>query len=849
MENSDSIEKASQAISDSLNSIDSEQEYSYFVLFNDSFSEDSLEVIKSTLIDDISTVGSDTSENIPVRACPCIDNFSNLKSIAEFSLTPLEASELLKDSRIKSVSLNLHKLSGYNDVEPCAIQQVSAIGKENWMHEKDSNLGFVYSGRTDPTDGAYTSSINIFTPGEIDQKFFDYEYNLTGKGVDIVVVDTGVDASHPEFNDSLGNSRVQQINWFTTTGVAGTQPANFYKDFDYHGTHCAGTTAGKTYGWGKDSNVYSLKIIGDTGTTVSVEKAYELILAWHKSKPINPSTGFKRPTVVSNSWAHNPLIGPIGETTWLPNSVKHNGTTYTRFVDYSSLSSLQELTGIYLAYSASVRAFGTMNNLIYGSIIKECLDEGIHVVFAAGNYSNISSKPGDIWNNNTIDITGSYIGSNNRQANYDVDTDGQLFVSRHFLHDDDRAILVGNLYSTYNTSAPYFDPALSSTRGPRVDMWAAGTSITSAGSKDSELNKEIGENFLDKDLRQSPGDAVPYPGSTDHSILKITGTSMACPQVAGIIACILEANPGWSPLKVKKVLEKTAVKNQILDLQEHGPGNYVVSSSRNLLESNNYIVRMPFIGSTKIKSTSTSPYIEMRARYSTRLQPAPNITNTRYREEIIIETRGLPDGTTLTWDISTDSTLDEPYLWINPFESKTVTIQNNTASFYITAKDLQLKGSIQDSGYIILYIKEFPNCRIKLDVALPEPSLIKTSGNKFTAEGTEQIFKWDAINIPNGTVLYYSITGNFGMYDSDYTTPRTGQLTVTNGVLGPLRIALSADGLTKTATYYEDTATTPAPDYDWLYEQHSLCIRRDSLTRGLPLYFDTITNMYTVSDA
>jgi subtilisin family serine protease len=90
----------------------------------------------------------------------------------------------------------------------------------------------------------------------------DYTYTLTGEGVDVVIQDSGLQVNHPEFNDEAGNSRVQQINWYTESGIAGTQSANHYRDFDGHGTHVAGTVAGLTYGWAKRARVYSQKLDG-----------------------------------------------------------------------------------------------------------------------------------------------------------------------------------------------------------------------------------------------------------------------------------------------------------------------------------------------------------------------------------------------------------------------------------------------------------------------------------------------------------------------------------------------------------------------------------------------------------
>ena len=46
---------------------------------------------------------------------------------------------------------------------------------------------------------------------------------MDGTGVDIVIQDSGLQVDHPEFNDANGVSRVQQIDWFSASGVTGSK--------------------------------------------------------------------------------------------------------------------------------------------------------------------------------------------------------------------------------------------------------------------------------------------------------------------------------------------------------------------------------------------------------------------------------------------------------------------------------------------------------------------------------------------------------------------------------------------------------------------------------------------------
>lgn len=168
-------------------------------------------------------------------------------------------------------------------------------------------------------------------------EFDEYRFSMDGTGVDVVIQDSGIQADHPEFFDEDGVSRVQQINWYHTSAI-GTAASSFplstqmpsahYTDRHGHGTHVAGTIAGRTYGWAKNARIYAHKIAigGSVGTPasecISLNDSFDLIKLWHRNKPIDPKTGYKRPTVVNMSWGSSwyPRNGngkPIGHAGYI----------------------------------------------------------------------------------------------------------------------------------------------------------------------------------------------------------------------------------------------------------------------------------------------------------------------------------------------------------------------------------------------------------------------------------------------------------------------------------------------------------------------------------------------------
>ena len=82
---------------------------------------------------------------------------------------------------------------------------------------------------------------------------------------------------------------------------------------------------------------------------------------------------------------------------------------------------------------------------------------------------------------------------------------------------------------------------IDSERGPRIDVTAGGDDISSATSQTSIY-----------------GSKQLYPGSSTHYMAKIGGTSMAAPQITGMGALWLQANPGGTAQQFKDFLKNNA---------------------------------------------------------------------------------------------------------------------------------------------------------------------------------------------------------------------------------------------------------------------------------------------------
>ncbi|CAH1781640.1 unnamed protein product [Owenia fusiformis] len=113
---------------------------------------------------------------------------------------------------------------------------------------------------------------NVWGLDRVDQLTKNRDGYMTIKepkeGVDIYVLDTGIDRNHPEFEGRAYHG--------TTTVYA---PGSDSHDVDGHGTHVAATVAGKTYGIAKKARIFAVKVLGDNGggTTSSILRGLQWV--------------------------------------------------------------------------------------------------------------------------------------------------------------------------------------------------------------------------------------------------------------------------------------------------------------------------------------------------------------------------------------------------------------------------------------------------------------------------------------------------------------------------------------------------------------------------------------------
>lgn len=478
------------------------------------------------------------SEYIPDRSVDIVNARPGSLRSCHYLLSDEEAEQLKNDPRVYAVEIPPDQRT---DIE--ISLKARYTGTFNKTGTTGVNWGLLRTVNVANPYGSNSSAI-LST---------DYIYNLDGTGVDVVIQDSGLQVDHPEFQDSRGVGRVQQINWYYAAGnvISGTQSVNHYRDYDGHGTHVAGIAVGKTFGYAKNAAIYSLKVAGlegsgDSGTGIPVADCFDLIKLWHRNKPADPRTGVKRPTVVNMSWGYTRTMGTVTGGVYRGNAWV-GGRDTTKGMIFADQGG-----GVYI--------HGTRVDSVDVDM-DELLAEGVIVCVAAGNYSQ------------KIDVMGGL-----DYDNYYSDT-GVRYYHRGSSPMANLAIIVGNLSN--NINGPDERKNTSSECGPRVDVYAPGSLIMSTCSNtNSRSPSTVSNYFLDSNFKQ----------------MYISGTSMASPQVAGVCALLAQVYPHITPSQMRTLIRDTATKNKLTD---DGTNNNYANTICTLGSPNN-ILYNKFVGDASL---------------------------------------------------------------------------------------------------------------------------------------------------------------------------------------------------------------------------------------------------------
>ncbi|MFH1978458.1 MAG: S8 family serine peptidase [Candidatus Aenigmatarchaeota archaeon] len=320
---------------------------------------------------------------------------------------------------------------------------------------------------------------------------------ITGEGITIGIIDTGVDYTHPDLGGCFGAGCKVEGGY----DIVNDDPDPI--DDEGHGTHCAASAAGNGIinGIAPDAKIYAYKVLNSrgSGTFDAVIEGIEMSADPNQDENFDDHLDIISLSLGADCWGYSEFCGPEDPVSQAVNNIVDLGVIA---VIAAGNSGPREET---------VGSPGTAKKAItVGATYKK-------------NYDDFW------WNCTSSPFNGVFCGE------WSCPAEGQIWCQY------------------WEDSNPIVDQITSfSSRGPVIwdngaiykpDVVAPGA-ITCAARYDSIFPE---------------GEHPYYHPCLDDQHLQVAGTSMATPIVAGAVALLKQSHPDWSPLEIKAALRNTAV--------------------------------------------------------------------------------------------------------------------------------------------------------------------------------------------------------------------------------------------------------------------------------------------------
>lgn len=458
-----------------------------------------------------------------------------------------------------------------------------------------------------------------------------HEKNITGKGVKVGVIDTGIDYNHPDLKGNYkgGYDCVDEDNdpmettyedWLNS-GEAEFKPSSYYTD---HGTHVSGSIAGSgksgldhsVKGVAPEADIYAYRVLGPYGAgynsdvlqgiELAVQQGMDVInlsLGTEQNNPYTPTAQalnnamLKGTTVVVASGNSGSDVGTVGSpgSASFPITVGASSTNITR-----------------TTYDLKVGE----DNFAIKSLADD-FNSGIDKL-ENKEYEIVYVESGDTFNYNKLgltkeDVQGKIVlisyGSGNVESKLklakEYGAEGAILYSVYF----------GEIEGIYEGKdlVPAF--TISKDDGTKIKAnISAKANFTnkqtiSDGSEELAYFSSQGPGYYEFDVKPdvvAPGvdvySTVPVyitdrdTNNYEYAYERMNGTSMAAPHVTGAVVLLKQANKKLTPFDIKEALMNTAE-----ELDSKYGVNQIGSGRINVYDAVNNKLNISSEDSTKIQ--------------------------------------------------------------------------------------------------------------------------------------------------------------------------------------------------------------------------------------------------------
>lgn len=436
-----------------------------------------------------------------------------------------------------------------------AFEGFSVKGKRSeliQLSEVYRKISSTFENHTYHVDDFDSSTLSLIG-AEKAQKYYDSKGNpLTGEGIKVGVIDTGVDYTHPDLkkNYSGGYDLVDRDNNPMETLIHQGKPT-------IHGTHVAGVISanGKMKGVAPKARLYAYRALGPggTGTTEQVLAAIEKTIK-DKMDIINLSLGsnVNGPDLPISKALNKAVEKGVVAVTSNGNSGPNKWTVGTPGTSSKAISVGASTPIMKVPYLSAVPINNPIKLTPLVGSVKWDLSQSYPIEYIGmGKEKDAVNVTGKIAliKRGEIEFTKKVKNAENAGAIAAI-----IFNNTQ-----------GNFYGKIEGSTTIPVMSISKLDGERLlKQWKRAPFLASTIYKeeldfiaDFSSRGPVTLNWSIKPDIIAPGVAIKST-IPNNSYIELQGTSMAAPYVAGAAALIKQAHPKWSPNEIKAAIMNTA---------------------------------------------------------------------------------------------------------------------------------------------------------------------------------------------------------------------------------------------------------------------------------------------------
>lgn len=388
--------------------------------------------------------------------------------------------------------------------------------------------------------------------GELVRGIFDGKnHRLTGKGVKVGVIDTGIDYSHPDLAKNYGGGQD-----FVDGDHDPMETKSMGEKNTLHGTHVAGIIAanGRLKGVAPEATIIAYRALGPggSGTTEQVITAIEEAIK-DKVDVLNLSLGneVNGPDLPISLALNNAVANGVIAVTSSGNSGPNVWTVGSPGTAGKAISVGASTPPMQIPYLKVDGMEDIRLNPLQGSKIWD-LDNSYKIVEGGiGSKNSLSSVKGKI----VLIKRGEITFTEKVENAYEAGAKGVI------IYNNTNGVLIGNLLRIVPI------PVVGISKKQGEILLKKIRERHTVGRTRMKEEKDLLAEFSSRGPVTSTWEIKPdvvAPGVAINSTvpggyLYLHGTSMAAPHVAGACALIKQAHPEWGPEQVKAALMNTAV--------------------------------------------------------------------------------------------------------------------------------------------------------------------------------------------------------------------------------------------------------------------------------------------------